>query len=160
MLLWHSNNIITRKLTYIQNQNSTLFHQSLSCQNLCTTSYTHKKVKTMLLIRIIFLQSMQQTCHLLDKSQLSRHIWYSKYLSYSWTFHLVSWSDADVVGLDSASWSKQTVDGVYTCVGENLDTAVSETLSGTYQNINTRNLIIMVSLGLCQKASYTSMTVC
>jgi len=87
---------------------------------------------------------MQWTCHPLDKSQSSRHICYSKHLDYSWMFHLVSWLDADVVGLDSASWNKQMVDGVYICAEENQDTVVSETLSGIYQNINIINFIIII----------------
>jgi len=63
-------------------------------------------------------------------------------------FRLVFWLVADVAGLDSASWNKQMVDGEYICAEENLDIAVSETLSGIWrkQNKNTKQLIITVNM--------------
>ena len=119
-----------RKLICIERQHSSLYHQALS-----QVKFMHKPHQCILNQKQIF-NSMQQTCHPLDKSQLFHHTLNSKRLDYSWTFHLVSWLVVDVAGSDSASWSKQMVDGGYTYAEENLGTAASETLSGIWQKYN------------------------
>jgi len=73
------------------------------------------------------------TCLLLDKNQLCHRICCSKRLDYNWMCRRVAWLVDDVAGLGSASWSTQTADGVCIYAEENLDTAVSETPSGTWR---------------------------